>query len=259
KERFDIGTIIKNKWRTYVLHVIHSHGSDGLIEVWEDGKKVITRTGANSYDFNSFDKPKWKLGLYKWDWNGDGTTDTKKRVIFFDNVRLGNEKATYANMVSSGTPSDPGTTPDPEPTPEEPKPTEPTPAPPTTPVPPSSGGAIKSFTLIDAATEKDVLVISEGATISLAKYNLIKANIRANLQSADQSVRFDLTGPQAYSSKDSQLPFALFGDDSNGNYYYGIWKNPVQGKYTLKATPYSGTKATGTAGKTVTLNFTITG
>ena len=40
------------------------------------------------------------LAMYKWDWNGTGTTDTKVRVIYFDNIRLGNEKATYANMVS---------------------------------------------------------------------------------------------------------------------------------------------------------------
>lgn len=270
KERTELGTLVKNKWRTYVLHIIHSHGSDGLIEMWEDGKKIVERKGANAYDFGSYDKPKWKLGLYKWEWNGDATTDVSKRVVFFDNVRLGNEKATYANMVSSGSPTpDPSvpTTPTPTPTepkPDTPKPTPPVPSNPTVPVPPTNptpttptSGAIKNFTLVDAHTEKDVLVITEGSTISLAKFNLFKANIRANLVSADKSIRFELTGPQAYSSKDSHFPYALFGDDTKGNYYYGIWKNPVPGRYTLKATPFSGLKASGTAGKTVTLTFTI--
>ncbi|MET0636792.1 MAG: polysaccharide lyase [Chitinophagaceae bacterium] len=94
------GTIQKNKWRNYVLHIVHSNKSDGLIEVWEDGVKIFTNKGANSYDFGKYDKPKWKLGLYKWDWNGNETTDTKKRVVFFDDVRLGNEKATYAEMTA---------------------------------------------------------------------------------------------------------------------------------------------------------------
>lgn len=247
KVRYDLGALKKDKWRTYVLHIIHSHGSDGLIEIWEDGVKIFTKAGANSYDFTTYDKPKWKLGIYKWDWNGDGTTDTKIRVLYFDNIRLGNENACYSNMVSSGT------TPTTDPTPT-PTPTDTT----TSPTSGSGSSAISSFTLINSATEKDVQTITEGSTLSLSQLGVSKLNIRANLSSSVGSVRFELSGPQSYNYVDNANPYALFGDDGKGNYYYGIWNPPATGTYTLKATPYSGTKATGTVGTPVTLHFTIT-
>ncbi|MFT2009625.1 hypothetical protein ACMA1I_13175, partial [Pontibacter sp. 13R65] len=42
--------------------------------------------------------PRWKLGIYKSDWNNGKTTDTKKRVLYFDEIRMGNERATLADM-----------------------------------------------------------------------------------------------------------------------------------------------------------------
>jgi hypothetical protein len=249
KSLYDLGALVKDKWHTIVMHIVHSHGSDGLIEIWQNGEKIFTRSGANSYDFASFDKPKWKLGMYKWDWNGTGTTDTKVRVIYFDNIRLGNEKATYANMVSKVNTIT-------EPTPVPPTDTVTVPAP--TPTPEPTTGAIKNFTLIDAATEKDIKTIINNETISLSAFSLLKANIRANLTSTSyKSVKFELSGAQTYSYADSGLPYALFGDDGNGNFYYGIWKPPTVGKYTLKATPYTGSKLTGTAGTPSVISFTI--
>lgn len=250
KTKYDLGPLVKDKWRTYVLHIIHSHGSDGLIEIWQDGVKIFTRNGANSYDFALYDKPKWKLGIYKWDWNGDQTTDTKIRVLYFDNIRLGNEKAVYANMVSSGNTPSPDPTPTPTPTPN---PTDTTTAPP----PPTGSGAVGSFTLINAATEKDVKTITEGEKISLSALGLIKVNIRANVDATYKSVKFDLSGPKTMTFTDSALPFALMGDDGAGNYYYGTWKPPTVGTYTLTATPYTGTKRTGTAGTPSVIHFTI--
>ncbi|MHC2993385.1 hypothetical protein OB13_18070, partial [Pontibacter sp. HJ8] len=55
---------------------------------------------------------------------------------------------------------------------------------------------------------------------------------------------------------DNAAPYALFGDDGNGNYYFGNATLPT-GSYTLTATPYSGSNASGTAGAPVTLGFTI--
>jgi hypothetical protein len=247
KFKYDLGAMVKDKWSTLVLHIIHSHGADGLIEIWKDGVKILTRTGANSYAYPPYDHPKWKLGLYKWGWNGTGTTDTKLRVVYFDNIRLGDENATYADMTSGSTAPPP---------PPPPPPTDTTPPPP--PPPPPSGTAIKDFTLINSSTEKDIKVITEGEVISLKQLGVSKLNIRANLQSSDQSVKFELTGPQVFNYTDNALPFALFGDNGAGNYYYGIWNPPAIGNYTLKATPYSGTKLTGTAGKPVSLHFSFT-
>jgi hypothetical protein len=95
----DLGKLDKDKWHTYVFHVIHSAGKDGLVEIWRDGVKILNRPGPNSYPINStYHLPFWKIGVYKSAWNGSATTQTSKRVLYFDDIRMGNEKATYAEM-----------------------------------------------------------------------------------------------------------------------------------------------------------------
>jgi hypothetical protein len=39
----DLGAFEKDVWRAYVMHVKHSAGSDGLIEIWRDGVKIMNR------------------------------------------------------------------------------------------------------------------------------------------------------------------------------------------------------------------------
>ena len=95
----DLGAIEKDRWHTYVYHIIHSSGSDGLIEIWKDGVKLVTRKGPSMYAITGdFHLPNWKLGIYKSAWNGSSTTQTNKRVLYFDDIRMGNENATYAEM-----------------------------------------------------------------------------------------------------------------------------------------------------------------
>lgn len=255
-EKIDLGAIAKDKWNTFVFHIKHSSGSDGLIEVWLNGQKVVNRTGSNMYSLSSADgltNPGWKLGIYKSDWNNGKTTDTKKRVLYYDNIRLGNENATFTDMTSGA-----ATTPPTTPTPPAP-PTTPTPPTTTTPTPPTtSGSPVVSYTLVNASTEKDILTITNGATISLAKIGTSKLNIRANTASSVGSVKFELSGAQSKSFIDSKAPYALHGDDGKGNYYYGNWNPPALGTYTLKATPYSAAGGTGTAGTPYNISFTIT-
>ncbi|PVY39519.1 T9SS type A sorting domain-containing protein, partial [Pontibacter virosus] len=75
--------------------------------------------------------------------------------------------------------------------------------------------------------------------------------------SAVGSVKFELSGAQSKTFTDSKAPYALHGDNGRGNYYFGNWNPPATGAYTLKATPYTGAKATGTTGTHMTINFTI--
>jgi hypothetical protein len=96
----DLGKLDKDKWHTYVMHVKHTAGSDGLIEIWRDGVKILNRTGPNSYPITgTYHLPFWKFGIYKSYWNGNRTSATKKRVLYFDAIKLGNENATYAEMA----------------------------------------------------------------------------------------------------------------------------------------------------------------
>ncbi|RYE26607.1 MAG: hypothetical protein EOP48_35075, partial [Sphingobacteriales bacterium] len=46
-EKIDLGSVPKDKWVTFVIHIKHSTGSDGLIEFWINGQKVVNRAGSN--------------------------------------------------------------------------------------------------------------------------------------------------------------------------------------------------------------------
>ncbi|HYH15476.1 MAG TPA: polysaccharide lyase [Flavisolibacter sp.] len=259
--RHDLGVVPKNQWITYAFHIKHSSGSDGLIELWMNGTKKLNLTGPNTYALSSdpeLQNPRWKLGLYKSDWNGSTTTGSSKRIIYFDNVIIGNEKATLAQLTGSAASGSTGGSTDGS-TGGSTTPTTPTtPTVPTSPTTPTSGSPITSFTLVNSGTERDVLTIKNGQTISLSQLRAYKLNIRANTNSsAVQSIKLELSGAQRKTHVDNAFPYALHGDDGHGNYYYGNWYPPAKGKYTLKATPYSGDRATGTAGVPSTITFTI--
>jgi hypothetical protein len=249
---YDLGSFLKDAWHSYVLHAKHSSGSDGLLELWIDGQKVFTKSGANAYPVGStYHMPNMKLGVYKSNWNGSGTTDTKIRVLYFDDIKIGNENATYNDMVPTGSGST--TTPTTDPTTTTPT-TDPTTTTPTT-----SGQSVVSLILVNSATEKDVLTISNGQTISLSALGLTKCNIRATTNpSTLGSVKFELSGTQSKTSYDNKAPYALHGDDGSGNFFYGNWNPPALGTYTLKATPYTDDDLKGTVGTSKTITFTIT-
>ncbi|OKL39548.1 hypothetical protein A3841_00950 [Pontibacter flavimaris] len=240
--RLSLGKMTKDVWHNFVIHMVHSTGSDGLIEVWLNDKKVASRSGATIK--SGFDLPRWKVGIYKWDWNGSETTNTKKRVWYIDNVRLGNSNATLSEM-SSGSGS--GSTSEPAPNPSEPT------SPEAGTSEPSSSADISGFTLIDSHTEKGVMSITNGSQISLSSLAYTKLNIQANASSSVENVKFELSGAQSRTYTDKGAPFALHGDDGNGNFYYGNWNPPATGTYTLKATPYKD----GQAGTPVSITFTI--
>lgn len=96
RKEIDLGPVTKETWHTFVFHFIHSYNSDGLIDVWHNGDKILSHSGGNMYDDVL---PKWKIGLYKSAFKYPGKSDVKSRVIFFDNIRVGNENATYEEMA----------------------------------------------------------------------------------------------------------------------------------------------------------------
>jgi len=95
---YELGDVIKDEWQEFVFHFVHSIKDDGLIEIWHNNKKVLTLKGVNMKA--GFEAPRWKIGIYKWKWNGDKTTDTDLRVLYYDNVRMGNEHCTYEEICS---------------------------------------------------------------------------------------------------------------------------------------------------------------
>jgi len=239
----DLGAIEKDKWHTYVYHIIHSSGSDGLIEIWKDGTKLVSRKGPSMYAITGdFHLPNWKMGIYKSDWNGTGTTSTNLRVLYFDDIKYGKATATYDEMLPVG---NGGST----------TPTSPTDGTSTQPATPSNTSiSVTSFTLVNSATEKELSTIANGSSIGLSALSLKAANIRAVTSGTIASVKFELSGAQSKTATDAAAPYALMGDDGNGNYYYGNWNPPALGTYTLKATPYD---SKGVAGVSKTITFTF--
>ncbi|WP_114782363.1 polysaccharide lyase [Botryobacter ruber] len=217
-------SIPKNQWHEFTFHFIHSEGADGLIEVFRNGVKIHHITGRNIH----LEYPKWKLGLYKTSFL-DGSSPHSSRVVYFDNIRVGKAGATLADMVSKAT-TDSNT----------------------------GSNYIESFTLVDASTEKDIMTLRDGAKIDLSKLGVKKLNIRANTR-FPAVVKFKLSGEERETYIDDIAPYALFGDNKKGNYYYGDWNPPSTGSYTLKATPHVGTKKKlgATTGPSYSINFTI--
>lgn len=95
RKKIDIGPVTKDAWHEFVIHFIHSYGSDGLIELWHNGSKVIEHKGGNMYNNMAF--PKWKLGVYKASFKSE-KSDVNKRVLYFDNIRVGNRYASFQEM-----------------------------------------------------------------------------------------------------------------------------------------------------------------
>ena len=117
--------------------------------------------------------------------------------------------------------------------------------------------AVVSFTLIDAENDTPLQVIGDGSTINLSALPTTQLNIRADVNpaAADQvgSVSFTLSGAETENHIENIVPYALFWDFDGD---YQTW-TPTLGTYTLQATPHSSDGASGTAGTSLTVNFTI--
>lgn len=228
RKTYDVGPINKGSWSEFVFHFIHSYESNGLVEIWRDGVKILTLNGGNMYNDVL---PKWKIGLYKSAFKY-GISDVTQRVVYFDNVRVGNANASYNEMTS-------GAVQPPPPPPADSIPPVDTVALP--PAPPAPASLISSYTLVNAATDRDVMTITDGARINLGALGISKISIRANSGDASvKTVKMVLSGPSSQTRIDDAVPFALYGDNRAGDYYSG---SPSSGSYTLTTTPYGGTKS----------------
>lgn len=105
-EGWYVGNIEKGKWTDWVFHIKWSHKHDGLLEVWKDGKLVVRKTGPNTY--NDEKGPFLKMGIYKPHWKSKPErSKATKRVIYFDEVRVGNASASYKAVVPRSRPASP--------------------------------------------------------------------------------------------------------------------------------------------------------
>lgn len=120
----------------------------------------------------------------------------------------------------------------------------------------TAGQSVTSFTLINADTEQPVAgynPIPGGATLNLGTLPTRHLNIRANTSPATVgSVRFAYDADSDY-RVESGAPYALA---SNAGADYQAW-TPTAGTHTVKATPFTGPGATGGAGASKSITFTV--
>ena len=93
-EYIDIGPVLSNQWVSWVIHVKWAIDNTGILQVWQNDKLVIDRTNIKTC---SPDGVYFKLGLNKFGW-GNQPSNVTKRVIWYDEIRIGDERATY-NIV----------------------------------------------------------------------------------------------------------------------------------------------------------------
>ncbi|WP_018782909.1 MULTISPECIES: polysaccharide lyase [Bacillus] len=93
----------KGVWSSWVIHAKWSSENDGLLQIWKDGKVVWEVQGPNAYTTRAR-TPYLKTGLYHPQWKpkyGEPKpSPVKERKIFIADVKIGNERATYQDMVT---------------------------------------------------------------------------------------------------------------------------------------------------------------
>jgi hypothetical protein len=100
--RFHLGPYATGRWTDFVFRIRWSYGSGGVLEVWQNGRKVVSATGPNTY--NDAKMPWLKYGIYK-GWKSRSPDKVKRRVVFHDEVRIQGPGGSYSRVAPSGTSS----------------------------------------------------------------------------------------------------------------------------------------------------------
>jgi hypothetical protein len=92
-----LGTYQADRWTDWVVRVRWTSATDGLIEIWRDGTLMFSRYGlATNYD-NLGVHP--KLGIYRWTWATNPPPTKLTRVVFHDEMCIGDATAGYAGVA----------------------------------------------------------------------------------------------------------------------------------------------------------------
>ncbi len=119
-----LGKVPKNRWVSFVFHIKFDPFGEGVVEMWQDGESVLSRRGVGC-GYNDELAPYFKYGFYKY---SNRQSDHSSRVIFFDDVRVGDSSASYSDVMPGGSePANPAPEPSPDPAPS-PEPSDPNPS-----------------------------------------------------------------------------------------------------------------------------------
>jgi hypothetical protein len=117
---------------------------------------------------------------------------------------------------------------------------------------------VTGLTLINTDNGKSLGALVEGETIDLGKLGTSDLTVIATPNPAVVgSVVFGYDSTPLF-HVENKSPYAFDGKISSGSSFVGYYAwTPTLGKHTIKATPFSGTQGTGTAGTPLAVDFTV--
>lgn len=94
----DLGPIISNEWISWIIHVKWVNDNSGFLQVWKNGELMIDRKNFISCPPEG---SYFKLGINKFGWLDQSST-TERRVLYFDEVRIGDERVNFEMVNPTG-------------------------------------------------------------------------------------------------------------------------------------------------------------
>ena len=86
---YDSGPLKRGAWNDVVLNFRFSYTTGGFFKAWLNGEQFADDTGMNC--FNDTVPPYFRMGMY-------GLLN-QTTTVYYDEIRIGNEKATYADVA----------------------------------------------------------------------------------------------------------------------------------------------------------------
>jgi len=88
-------------WVDFVINVKWEYDSTGFINIWRNGTQIVADIGPNCS--NDDVGPFMSFGPYVWTWRDSSWSDPcQERLWYFDSIKIGDENATYNDVVPGG-------------------------------------------------------------------------------------------------------------------------------------------------------------
>ena len=98
-KRIDLGPIDIGKWADWVFHIKWAYDNTGILEIWKNKVKVISRINLPN-SFNDATYPYFKIGIYRYGWSTMPENPIKVRTVYVDEVKIGDGTANLEKMSS---------------------------------------------------------------------------------------------------------------------------------------------------------------
>lgn len=95
-QKWLLGPVVRGQWTDFVFHIKSSSTANGLFEAWVNGSQKVSYQGVTA--LNRSRGPFIKMGVYV----GIGKHVAKDTPLYYDELRIGDENATYEDVAPSG-------------------------------------------------------------------------------------------------------------------------------------------------------------